>query len=87
MQKNNPFLWFTDKVEEAMNFYISVFKNSEIVSITRYGEKFSGIKGKVLTAIFELDRQRFMALGGGLTFKFTKSDIAFCELRDTRRSR
>ncbi len=52
-QKITPFLWFDGKAEEAMNFYISVFKNSAIVSVTRYGEEGPGAKGTVMTATFQ----------------------------------
>jgi 3-demethylubiquinone-9 3-methyltransferase len=56
MQKITPFLWFDGKAEEAMNFYISIFKNSKIVSVNRYGEAGPGPKGTVMTAKFELNR-------------------------------
>ena len=62
MQKITPFLWFDDNAEEAMNFYASVFKNSKVVSGARYGEGGPGPKGNLMTATFELDRQKFMAL-------------------------
>jgi predicted 3-demethylubiquinone-9 3-methyltransferase (glyoxalase superfamily) len=64
MQKITPFLWFDDKADEAVNFYISVFKNSRITSITRYGEV-PGPKGKVMSLTYELEGQEFMALNGG----------------------
>jgi predicted 3-demethylubiquinone-9 3-methyltransferase (glyoxalase superfamily) len=74
VQKITPFLWFDDKAEEAMNFYVSLFKNSKIVSIKRYPEgplqePLKGMEGKVLTAVFELEGQRFMALDGGPFFQ------------------
>ena len=74
MQKITPFLWFNTEAEEAMNFYTSIFKNSKIVSIKRYPEgpleePMKGMEGKVLTAVFELEGQRFMALDGGPVFK------------------
>jgi predicted 3-demethylubiquinone-9 3-methyltransferase (glyoxalase superfamily) len=59
MQKITPFLWFDDKAEEAMNFYTSIFKNSNIVSVTRYGEGGPGPKGTVMTAVFQLEGQEF----------------------------
>ncbi len=73
-QKITPFMWFDKNAEEAMNFYTSVFKNSKIVSIKRYPEgpleePMKGMEGKVLTGVFELERQRFMALDGGPFFK------------------
>lgn len=59
MQKITPFLWFDNQAEEAMNFYISIFKNSKIMSVTRYGEAGPGPKGTVMTATFQLDGQEF----------------------------
>jgi predicted 3-demethylubiquinone-9 3-methyltransferase (glyoxalase superfamily) len=73
MQKITPFLWFDDKGEEAANFYVSIFKNSKVVSITRYGEAGPGPKGTVMTAKFELEGQEFVALNGGPQFKFTEA--------------
>jgi len=73
MQKITPFLWFNDKAEEAMNFYISIFKNSKVVSASRYGDAGPGPKGQVMVAVFELEGQRFMALNGGPQFKFTEA--------------
>lgn len=65
MQPITPFLWFDDKAEEAMNFYVSIFKNSKVVSVS------PGPDGNVLSATFELDGQEFMALNGGPMFSFT----------------
>ena len=81
MQKITPFLWFDNDCEEAMNFYVSVFKNSKIVSVTRYGEGGPGPKGTVMTGTFELEGQQFMALNGGPHFKFTEAISLFvnCE--------
>ena len=81
MQKITPFLWFDNNAEEAMNFYVSVFKNSKIVSVTRYGEGGPGPKGTVMTGTFHLDGQDFMALNGGPHFKFTEAISLFvnCE--------
>ena len=73
MPKITPFLWFDGKAEEAMNFYVSIFKNSKIVSVTRYGEAGPGPKGTVMTAKFELDGQEFVALNGGPQFTFTEA--------------
>jgi len=73
MKRITPFLWFDGKAEEAMNFYVSVFKNSKVGSVTRYGEGGPGPKGSVMTATFELDGQEFMALNGGPEFKFTEA--------------
>jgi predicted 3-demethylubiquinone-9 3-methyltransferase (glyoxalase superfamily) len=81
MQKITPFLWFDSKAEEAMNFYVSVFKNSKVVGVSRYGDAGPGPKGSVMTATFELDGQRFIALNGGPTFSFTPAISLFvnCE--------
>ena len=81
MQKITPFLWFDNNCEEAMNFYVSVFRNSKIVSVTRYGEGGPGPKGTVMTGTFELEGQKFMALNGGPHFKFTEAISLFvnCE--------
>ena len=73
MKKITPFLWFDDKAEEAMNFYVSIFKNSKVGSVTRYGEAGPGPKGTVMTATFQLDGQEFIALNGGPHFKFTEA--------------
>jgi len=70
-----PFLWFDGKVEEAVNFYTSTFKNSKILSINRLG----GAKGKVMTATFILDGQKFMALDGGPNFKFSPAVSFFVD--------
>jgi predicted 3-demethylubiquinone-9 3-methyltransferase (glyoxalase superfamily) len=81
MQKITPFLWFDDKAEEAMNFYVSVFKNSRIVSVSRYGEGAPRPKGTVMTGTFELEGQKFMALNGGPHFTFSPAVSFFvsCE--------
>ncbi|HEV2491791.1 MAG TPA: VOC family protein [Terriglobia bacterium] len=81
MQKITPFLWFNDNAEEAMNFYVSVFKNSKILSISRYGEGGPGPKGTVMTGTFQLEGQEFMALNGGPQFSFTPAISLFvnCE--------
>src|SRR6266545_1025549 len=84
MQQITPFLWFDDKAEEAMNFYTSIFKNSKIGSVTRYGEGGPGPAGTVMIATFELNGQEFMALNGGPEFKFTEaiSFLASCETQE-----
>jgi predicted 3-demethylubiquinone-9 3-methyltransferase (glyoxalase superfamily) len=73
MQKIMPFLWFDNQAEEAVNFYTSVFKNSKIGAISRYGEAGPGIPGSVMVASFELEGQKFTALNGGPQFKFTEA--------------
>jgi predicted 3-demethylubiquinone-9 3-methyltransferase (glyoxalase superfamily) len=94
MQKIVPSLWFDKETEEAINFYISVFKgsphnavDSRIISITRYerGMEVPGaeqMEGKVITAIFELNGQRFMALDGGPVFKFNEAVSFYVECED-----
>jgi predicted 3-demethylubiquinone-9 3-methyltransferase (glyoxalase superfamily) len=77
MQKITPFLWFNDNAEEAVNFYVSTFKNSKVGNITRYDEesaKASGRpEGSVMTIDFQLEGQDFIALNGGPQFKFTEA--------------
>jgi predicted 3-demethylubiquinone-9 3-methyltransferase (glyoxalase superfamily) len=81
MQKITPFLWLDGKAEEAMNFYVSIFKNSRIGSVTRYGEEGPGPKGTVMSATFQLDGQEFFALNGGPEFTFSPAISFFvnCE--------
>jgi predicted 3-demethylubiquinone-9 3-methyltransferase (glyoxalase superfamily) len=76
MQKITPFLWFDGKAEEAINFYISIFKNSKIVSLSRSGED-----GRVMGGTFQLDGQQFFALNGGPQFTFSPAISFFvnCE--------
>ncbi|MEA2552118.1 MAG: hypothetical protein QOJ65_294 [Fimbriimonadaceae bacterium] len=73
MQKITPFFWFDDKAEEAMNFYTSIFRNSKINSLSRYGDAGPGPAGQVMVGTFELDGLEFMALNGGPMFKFTEA--------------
>jgi predicted 3-demethylubiquinone-9 3-methyltransferase (glyoxalase superfamily) len=84
VQKITPFLWFDNNAEEAMNFYVSIFKNSKILNLVRYGEAGPGPKGTVMTGTFELDGQQFMALNGGPHFKFTEAISLFinCETQE-----
>ena len=81
MQKITPFLWFDDQAEEAMNFYVSIFKNSRVGRVTRYGEAGPGPKGTVMSATFQLEGQEFFALNGGPLFSFTPAISFFvnCE--------
>ena len=76
MQKITPFLWFDGKAEEAMNFYVSIFKNSKVVSVNR-----AGPNGPVITASFELEGQTFVALNGGPQYTFSPavSFLVNCE--------
>jgi predicted 3-demethylubiquinone-9 3-methyltransferase (glyoxalase superfamily) len=73
MQEITPFLWYDGKAEEAANFYVSIFGNSKILKITRYGEAGPGPKGSVMTVEFALDGQEFIALNGGPHFKFSEA--------------
>ena len=84
MQKIVAFLWFDGKAEEAMNFYVSIFKNSKRGRISRYGEAGPGPKGTVMVATFQLEGQEFIALNGGPHFKFTEaiSLVVNCETQD-----
>ncbi len=91
MQKITPFLWFDKQAEEAINFYVAVFAGSpvkkaesRVVSIMRYPdgpleEPMKGMEGKVLTAVFELEGQRFMALDGGPVFKPSSATSLYIE--------
>ena len=81
MQKIVPFLWFDGNAEEAMNFYVSVFKDSTVLSVTRYGEAGPGKKGTVMSCTFQLEGQDFYALNGGPQVKFTPAISLFvnCE--------
>jgi predicted 3-demethylubiquinone-9 3-methyltransferase (glyoxalase superfamily) len=84
MQKIVTFLWFDNQAEEAVNLYTSIFKNSKITSIARYGEGAPVPKGTVMTVNFQLEGQEFIALNGGPTFKFTEAISLFvnCETQD-----
>jgi predicted 3-demethylubiquinone-9 3-methyltransferase (glyoxalase superfamily) len=73
MQKITPFLWFDGKAEEAAKFYVSIFKNSKIGKVVRYGDAGPGPKGSVMVASFEIEGQEFTALNGGPQFKFTEA--------------
>jgi len=73
MPKISPFLWFDTQAEEAAKFYVSIFGNSRIVTVARYGEAGPGPKGSVMTVVFELEGQRFIALNGGPEFRFTEA--------------
>ena len=87
-QRITPFLWFDSQAEEAVGFYTSVFKNSKIVSVSRYGEEGAEAsgrpKGTVMTIAFQLDGQEFVALNGGPIFAFTEaiSFVVNCESQE-----
>jgi predicted 3-demethylubiquinone-9 3-methyltransferase (glyoxalase superfamily) len=84
MQKLTACLWFDGQAEEAARFYTSIFKNSKIGAISRYGDTGPGPKGSVLTVKFQLDGQEFLALNGGPHYKFTPaiSFIVNCEIQE-----
>ncbi len=83
-QKITTFLWFDDNAEEAINHYLSIFKNSKTVSVIRHGDAGPGPKGTVLGATFEIEGQQFIALNGGPKFKFTEAISLFvnCETQE-----
>jgi predicted 3-demethylubiquinone-9 3-methyltransferase (glyoxalase superfamily) len=84
MQKITPMLWFDTQAEEAANFYVSIFKNSKMITCSYYGDTGPGAKGSVMVAEFELDGERFTALNGGPAFKFTEaiSLVVNCESQE-----
>ena len=84
MQKIIPFLWFDGKAEEAANFYVSIFKNSKIGKVRRYGEAGPGPKGSAMSVEFELDGEQFIALNGGPQFTFSPAISFFvnCETQE-----
>ncbi len=77
MQKITPFLWFDDNAEEAVDFYTSIFKNSGIESVMRYGDAGPGPKGSVMSVTFRLEGQTFIALNGGPQFTFSPAISLF----------
>ncbi|WP_426567218.1 VOC family protein [Angustibacter sp. McL0619] len=84
MQKITPNLWFDSQAEEAANFYVSVFKNSRIVSMQRFNEAGPGEPGTIVTVDFELDGQRFTGINGGPMFAFSEavSFMVTCDDQD-----
>lgn len=87
MQKISPCLWFDDNAEEAVKFYVSIFKNSKVGNVTRYGKEGYEIhkkkEGSVMTIDFEIEGQKFLALNGGPIFKFNEA-ISFQIYCDTQ---
>ncbi len=79
MQKITPFLWFDGRAEEAANFYTSIFKNSKILNVARYGEAGPGPAGSAMTVTFELEGQKFIALNGGPHYSFTPAISFFVD--------
>jgi len=88
MQKISPCLWFDNNAEEAVAFYVSIFKNVKIGNVTRYGKEGYEIhkreEGTVMTVDFELEGQKFLALNGGPVFKFNEaiSFQIYCETQE-----
>jgi predicted 3-demethylubiquinone-9 3-methyltransferase (glyoxalase superfamily) len=84
MQGITPFLWFDGQAEEAAKFYVSIFKNSKLCTVNRYGDHGPGPKGSVMIATFQIDGQSFLALNGGPQFKFTPaiSFVVNCETQE-----
>lgn len=84
MHKITPFLWFNNNAEEATNFYVSIFKNSKLLSINRYKDNRPGESGEVLTTSFMIEGQEFAALSGGPLFQFTEaiSFVINCETQE-----
>ena len=81
MQKITPFLWFDNNAEQAAEFYVSIFKNSKILNVSRYGDAGPRPKGSVMVVNFQLAGQEFTALNGGPLFKFSEafSLVVNCE--------
>ncbi|MNH50122.1 3-demethylubiquinone-9 3-methyltransferase [compost metagenome] len=84
MQKITPHLWFDDNAEEAIEFYTSIFKNARIIHISRYGKGGPGREGSVMSAVFQLEDQEFMALNGGPYFKFNEAVSFFVSCKNQK---
>ena len=84
MQTITPFLTFNDQAEEAVNYYVSIFKNSRVLSVSRYGEGGPGPKGSAMSVTFLLDGREYLALNGGPHFTFTDGFSLFvsCETQE-----
>ena len=84
MQKIRPFLWFDDNAEEAVNFYVSVFDDAEITDVSRYPEGSPGPAGTVMSMVFRIEGQEFLALNGGPMFTFSEAISFFvsCETQE-----
>ncbi|WP_341923228.1 VOC family protein [Polaromonas sp. YR568] len=81
MQKITPFLWFNDQAEEAMNFYISVFRNAKAGEIRRYAEGGPAPQGSVMSASFQIEGQELIAFNGGPHFSFTPAISLFVDCK------
>lgn len=82
MQKITPFLWFNGQVEEAVNFYTAIFKNSKVGNISRYGDGAPLPAGTIMSAMFTLENQEFFLLNGGPQFTFTPAISFFINCKD-----
>ncbi len=84
LQKITPFLWFNDQAEEAVTFYTSIFAESKILKVVRYGEAGPGPAGQAMTVDFQLEGQKFIALNGGPLFQFTEaiSFVVNCQTQE-----
>jgi len=84
MQKITTFLWFDNQAEEAANFYVSIFKNSKVDNVARYGDAGPGPKGSAMIVNFTLEGQQFFALNGGPVFRFTEAISLYvnCEMQE-----
>src|SRR5438046_9083200 len=85
MQKIVPFLWFNGNAEEAMNFYVSIVKNSKVVRVSRYRDAGPGPKGSVMSCTIQLEGQDVYDLNGGPQYKFTPA-ISLCMIDETKQS-
>lgn len=83
MQKITPFIWFDNNAEEAMNFYVSIFKDSRVLAIQRYSEAGPGPAGSVMAVSFELNGQEFAGINGGPIFKLSEA-VSFAVACDTQ---
>lgn len=83
-QNITPFIWFDNQAEEAMNFYVSIFKDSKVLDVSRYGEAGPGEPGSVMVANFQIEGQEFSAINGGPHFKLTPaiSFMVSCETQE-----
>ncbi len=84
MQKITPFLWFDGQAEEAANFYVSIFKDSKIDGVSRYGDAGPGPKGSAMTVSFTLQEQKFIALNGGSHYQFSPAISFFVNCDDQK---
>jgi predicted 3-demethylubiquinone-9 3-methyltransferase (glyoxalase superfamily) len=84
IQRIVPFLWFDSQAEDAMNFYVAIFRNSKVLGVSRYPEGAPGKAGTVMSVKFQLEGQEFMGLNGGPLFKFTEAISMFvkCETQE-----